>query len=175
MIRTVAALALFALAAVVGHWTVISAAPGFIMTTAMGRLEEQGLPLHAFVLAPRATPQNQVIVRPSPDLAYSLCRFDLSDGPVLIEGEVWTAYASLSVYDAKTDNVFATSLDSARDEPRAVIVAMQGQSAGDRAGERAIVRLTSPQGLALIRRLAPSDALYARAAIAAEGDRCSPL
>ena len=48
-----------------------------------------------------ATPDNQPIVRPSPDLAYSSCPYDLSNGPLLINYvPVVGRYSSLSVFDA---------------------------------------------------------------------------
>ena len=61
-----------------GHAVVLFGAPSFIMGKAMAAMEERDVPTHAFALAKRMTPETQRVVRPSPDLAYSLCLFDFS-------------------------------------------------------------------------------------------------
>jgi uncharacterized membrane protein len=49
------------------------------------------------------------IVRPSPDLLYSLAVFDLSGGPIRITAPVLDSYVSLSLYAGNTDNFFVTN------------------------------------------------------------------
>ena len=60
----------------------------------------QGLPDH----------RSRTVVRPSPDLAYSTCVFDLAGGPVVIDARVPPGrYWSLSVFDRRTDNIFSVN------------------------------------------------------------------
>lgn len=47
------------------------------------------------------------IVRPSPDLLYTVCLFDLGKGPVLLTAPVPDSYVSLSGFASNTDNFFA--------------------------------------------------------------------
>jgi len=47
------------------------------------------------------------IVRPSPDLLYTVCLFDVSRGPVILTAPVQDSYVSLSGFAANTDNFFA--------------------------------------------------------------------
>ena len=52
------------------HFAALYALPGYIMGKARSRFADAGLPVHAWQIAPRVSPQTQSIVRPSPDLAY---------------------------------------------------------------------------------------------------------
>jgi len=73
------------------------------MRVAMRRLGEAG-PVNAFQHAPPTRAERQPVVRPSPDLLYSICVFDLSQGDVLIDvPPIPDHYWSVSVFDARTD------------------------------------------------------------------------
>ncbi|MCI4645561.1 MAG: DUF1254 domain-containing protein, partial [Hyphomonadaceae bacterium] len=80
--------------------------PGLIMSRAMVKMEASGIALHDFTLAPRMTPQTQTVVRPSPDLAYSICLFEF--GADLTELDIriaaYDGMSSVSFFDAKTNN-----------------------------------------------------------------------
>ena len=58
--------------------------PRVLMGLATHRIAK-GAGYNMMFAAPLATDKARAIVRPSPDLAYSTCPFDLSDGPVLVE------------------------------------------------------------------------------------------
>ncbi len=150
-----------------GHAVVLFGAPSFIMGKAMAAMEERDVPTHAFALAERMTPETQRVVRPSPDLAYSLCLFDFSSSdrqPLIVHAEPWSDYSSVSFFDAQTNN-FATLRDSG--EGIDAVLLPPGASAQPN-------DLVSPseKGIILIRRLAPSDAAYREVAGIAAGDRC---
>ena len=52
----------------------------------------------------------RAIVRPSPDLLYAGCAFDLADGPLRIQATVpRDTYWSLSMFAANTDNFFVVN------------------------------------------------------------------
>ncbi len=176
MIRLfVVPVAVFFLAAVASHVVTLSMLPSTIMNKAVDMLADRGLPFHTFMLSPRATPQSQSVVRTSPDVAYSICLFDLADGPVLVEGGAWDSYGSLNVYDGETDNVVA--IDLGPDEPSVtgtVLALARDQDVPVPEGLKLHV-LNHPQGVALIRRLSPTDEYYARAEEAAAGDVCQKL
>jgi uncharacterized membrane protein len=98
-----------------------------------------------------ATPENQPIVRPSPDLAYAACAYDLKDGPVEVTmAPVPGRYSSLSVFDARTDVVFVRNDQQAKEKPFQIVIARDGQPVP--AG-REIVRVDYDRGIALIRLL----------------------
>ncbi|MEQ9505891.1 MAG: DUF1254 domain-containing protein [Hyphomonas sp.] len=158
------------------HFLVLNALPGRIMSTARERIGGQ-VPLHTWQMSDRITPQTQTIVRPSPDLAYAICVIDLSTGPVEISVPTWPEYGSLSVFDANTDNVYAGSLDARLPDAsgaRRILVAMEGQDTYT-SDITEIVTVDSPEALALIRRLAPSQGLYDAAAALVPASTCGPV
>lgn len=163
----------FAVSALVVHVTMLLSLPSSIMSKTRSLLEARGVQVHAWSASPRMTPQTQNFVRPSPDLAYAVCLFDPADGPVQISAPAWDGYASLSVFDHKTNAVFVTSLDANIEEPRRVIIARKDDVlATDEATP--IVRLEQG-GIAIIRRLAPSEDLHnAAQALVAEAT-CAPV
>ena len=62
---------------------VIAYIPYGLMHVAMDRLGQGGI--NSMSYGNLATPERQPVVRPSPDLAYSSCPYDLSKGPVAID------------------------------------------------------------------------------------------
>ena len=58
---------------------------------------------------PKVTAGKLRIVRPSPDLLYSLAVFDLRDGPLRVTAPVPGSYVSLSMYGSNTDNFYVTN------------------------------------------------------------------
>lgn len=99
---------LAALVAALAYVGALWATPHVIMAKAMEKLgagrintmQHQGLP----------NAESRFVVRPSPDLAYSICVFDLAQGPVAIDAFVPPQrYWSLSVFDANTDNIFSVN------------------------------------------------------------------
>ena len=57
--------------------------------------------------APRANADARTVVRPSPDLLYTACVFDLKNGPLHITAPVQDSYVSVSGFAADTSNFFA--------------------------------------------------------------------
>ncbi|MEO1656339.1 MAG: DUF1254 domain-containing protein [Pseudomonadota bacterium] len=167
--------AVFVLVAAVAHALTLSKLPSVIMTRAIDTMAERGVPLHQFVVAPRATPESQSVVRSSPDVAYSVCRFDLSRGPVLVQGAPWDSYGSLNVYDGQTDNVVGFDLGPETPVVTGTVIGLAKHKDHPVPEGMRFQVLSSPKGLALIRRVAPTDAYYAMAEEAAKGDICRPL
>ena len=48
-------------------------------------------------------------MRPSPDLAYSACVYDLSAGPIRVTAAAWDDYMSVSAFAANSDNFFVSN------------------------------------------------------------------
>ncbi|MCG8491192.1 MAG: DUF1254 domain-containing protein [Sneathiellales bacterium] len=110
-------------------WLIVSAITGFtasqimiytfpyvIMEIANKRLfAEQGV--NSIIHAPRVTHASRAVVRPSPDLVYSICGFDLSEGPLEVtvpqtNGNYWSA----SAYASNTDNFWVLNDQSLKKE-----------------------------------------------------------
>ena len=165
--------AVFFLAVGLGHVGTILAAPRVIMHRAMDLMSNRGQAINRFEFGPRTTQNARRVVRPSPDLAYSGCVYDLSGGPVLVSAAPTPGggYVSLSVFDARTDNIAVFDTDQFPQGIRFVL-ARAGQAVP--AGER-VVRTNYDRGVILDRRLAPSAEAFALADKARRSDRCAPL
>jgi uncharacterized membrane protein len=131
-------------------WAAIAYMPYALMNVAMERLGQGGV--NTMSHGNLATPERQPVVRPSPDLAYSSCPYDLSKGPLTIDvTPVPGRYSSLSVFDAATDVIFVRNDVEAGGKPFRIIVAREGQAVP--AGGAEIVRTNHDRGIALIRLL----------------------
>jgi uncharacterized membrane protein len=95
-----------ALVAVLVHLASTWYLPRFIMARAMDGLERQAGGSNTLFQAPLATAASRAIVRPSPDLLYSICVVDVSGGPVRVRALPSQPYSSVSVFAANSDNVF---------------------------------------------------------------------
>jgi len=164
----------FALAAlvtaVVSHIAVVNAAPTMLMGAAMERIGAGAT--NAWAHGARVTETSRGVVRPSPDLAYSACVYDLSRGPVRITAGAWDAYMSLSLYSADSDNYFVLS---DREAPNGIdiVLVQHARDAPDDANQ--VVVSPSRRGVAIVRRLAPSPDRFAAADRARQNDVCARI
>lgn len=150
MRRWLTPLVLFALTAGAAWYATLVAAPFVLMRAAAGKAGP-GLPVNQFRHGPMTTAANQTIVRPSPDLAYSLCVFDVSKGPVLVRVEpVPDRYWSVSVFDARTDVAAVRSDRDTGGKPAMLAILKAGQAASP--GYEP-VRVAYEKGVVLIRIL----------------------
>ncbi len=150
MKRWFGALLAFCLTALTAWYGSIALIPGALMHVAISRLAERG-GTNVMAHGNLSTPAYQPVVRPSPDLAYSTCPFDLSKGAVLVTHvPVAGRYSSLSVFNARTDVVFVRNDVQAVGKAYTVALAREGQAV-PRGIE--VVRLKHDRGIALIRLL----------------------
>ncbi len=157
MHRWLLPLALFALATA-GAWYATLVATPFVLMRAAAAKAGAGLPVNQFRHGPMTTAANQTIVRPSPDLSYSLCVFDVSKGPVLVRVEPVPAhYWSVSVFDARTDVAAVRSDRDTGGKPALLAIVGGGQAAP--AGYQA-VRVGYDRGVVLIRILLADKAEF---------------
>jgi len=158
--------------AAIAYQAVLIAAPRVLMTAALRRVEQLG-GVNALRHPPMATAEARTIVRPSPDLAYSSCVFDLTDGPVAIEvAPVPALYWSLSIFDARTDVAFVRNNRDSAGAPIRVALALEGQDVP--AGIEA-VRVEGARGIALIRVLVESRDRFPTIDRARRASRCQRL
>ncbi len=169
----------FVLVAFTAHKFTLRATPSVIMNKAMQKMQERGVPIHKFVLGERTTPQTQTVVRPSPDLAYSICMYDFtkSKQPLEIKAAYWRDYGSISFFDARTNNFSTVRVGVDGDErPASVLLMAQGiEAPANRPNNEQQIISPTARGLVLIRRLAPSAETYARVQMVSKQDKCQPL
>lgn len=161
-----------AVLAFVAYRSVLVAMPIFLMAKALDRVEALG-GVNVMRHPPIANAEARTIVRPSPDLAYSSCAFDIGNGPLLIEvAPVPARYWSLSVFDARTDAAFVRNNRDSRGRPIRIALARPGQTVP--AGIETM-RLESDRGIALIRILVGDRAAYPAIDRARRASRCVTL
>ncbi|MEM6581313.1 MAG: DUF1254 domain-containing protein [Pseudomonadota bacterium] len=119
---------------------------------------------------PDATARN--VVRPSPDLLYAICVYDLSEGPIAIEALVPARYWSMQFYQMNTDNFAA--ITNQRDEQALVDSVLQvtliGSADSAEAYEGEVIQSPSDRGVMLLRASAIGD--YSESLEALESSRC---
>ncbi|MDO9369338.1 MAG: DUF1254 domain-containing protein [Sphingopyxis sp.] len=127
----------------------IRAIPYGLMNIAIDRLGQGGT--NSMSYGNLATPERQPVVRPSPDLAYSSCPYNISEGPIEIDvAPVPGRYMSLSIFDAATDVIFVRNDVQAGGKRFRIIVARDGQAVPK---GTEVVRTNHDHGIALIRLL----------------------
>ena len=170
MMRYLGPLAVLFVTALAAHWATLAYAPSLIMDRTLSTLENRGIAEHAFTTPQRITPQTQAVVRSSPDLFYSLCRYDfdeVSGGLVRIKMAEWSGYQSLSFFDAQTNN-FATL----RRTGTSAETFLASPTFDNRTDHPSI---PTTRGVILIRRLAPTQDLFDQAMEVAKEDKCEAL
>ncbi|WP_422006664.1 DUF1254 domain-containing protein [Pyruvatibacter mobilis] len=95
-------------AAIIVHILTVLLLPPAIMSMAMIRMADAGADA-GVVHAPPPDARARTVVRPSPDLAYSICLFDLTKGPLLVKATVPDTYWSVSAFAHNTDNFFVVN------------------------------------------------------------------
>ncbi|WP_373077329.1 DUF1254 domain-containing protein [Zhongshania sp.] len=126
-------------------------------------------------IKPRADETSREIVRPSPDLFYGSCIYNLAEGPLLIEAKVPERYWSMQFYQMNTDNY--AGMSNRRDEHYRigtlvrVILIGPGSNPKDYSGE--VIQSPSQRGIVLLRASGIGEPSGAIAAL--EQSRCGPV
>jgi uncharacterized membrane protein len=147
------------LLALVVHLATVILLPGFIMNRTLAALTRSG-GYNMLHHQARATSESHGVVRPSPDLLYSTCPYDLSHGPLLVRARVPTGtYWSVSAFDANTDNFFVRNDLQARNGEVAFII-FPPPYPDDRPYPHDVQQVWSPtlRGLVLFRTLINNEA-----------------
>ncbi|HEY2069802.1 MAG TPA: DUF1254 domain-containing protein [Rhizomicrobium sp.] len=140
--------------------------PHYVMNRALAQMGAPNTIHHGT----RATAEKHGVVRPSPDLLYSVCPFDLRDGPLLIGAPVPVGtYWSVSLFDDRTNNFFVENDSAVKGTFEIVIVHGDGPAekellsfpGGELKGSNGrvikILRAPSERGLAVFRTLVSDE------------------
>lgn len=160
-----------AIAAVV-HVCLVIATPRFIMERAMTRIAQGGVNTIAHTRRPTAASRG--IVRPSPDLLYSTCVFDLdaAGGALRVHASgMPDTYWSVSAFDDDTNNFFVENDRQARGAVDFVITA-PGHFVDT---SLPVVTAPSVRGLVLFRTLINDETRLAEIDRARRGAACEPF
>ena len=144
------------LIAMMVHLGSIYLLPRVVMMRALDRLGA----VNTMHVGRRPTAASRAIVRPSPDILYASCPYDLSKGPLRVTAPViHSSYWSVSAFDANTDNYFVENDSQTPANTIELVVIKHGQAWPklDAAIERVILFSPSEKGLILIRAVIDDD------------------
>jgi len=160
------------LAAII-HWFVVTEAPSVMMWRAMAKVGGRANWINH---GERATEASHAIVKPSPDLLYSTCVFDVSRRPLkIVTGAPADTYWSVALYSDTTDNFFVLNGTKAQGQPATVVLLGPGQSAPvDTAGTITVTAPTT-RGLVIFRTLVDDDNRFAEIDQARRAANCQTL
>jgi uncharacterized membrane protein len=113
-------------------------------------------PSNQWVFAPPATHERRTIVRPSPDLLYSLCCYDISRYPLRLTAVISDNYWSISGFAMNTDNFFAINDRQAKSDPIEVVLVPKGMTYEDSTGKAYVIVAPTDTGIILIRTVITS-------------------
>jgi uncharacterized membrane protein len=158
MIRLFSWLAYILVVAAGVHVLAVQMLPSFIMGRVLNVIGNDATGRITFSDRPDETARR--VVRPSPDLLYSVCVFDVSKNPLKITtGAPADTYWSVSFFADNTDNFFVLNDKQAQGAPTTIILIGQGQKVPPQAeGAATVISAPSSRGLVLFRTLINDEA-----------------
>lgn len=123
--------------------------------------------LNRLVVATVPDETSRSVVRPSPDLLYASCLYNLQNGPLIIEAPVPEQYWSMQFYQMNTDN-YAGITNQRGERHRAGTVARVTLISADQSAEGYegdIIRSPTLRGIVLLRVSAIGDRSQQQAAL----------
>lgn len=148
LLRTVVTLLL----AAVFHVLTVVVFPRAVMVALAWKAKDQNLSNNVFYHQPRVTADARTVVRPSPDLLYSACAYDVSKAPLRISASVPDTYWSLSFFASNTDNFFVINDQEVKANQADILLVGPGMSYKN-PGNAQVVMSPSDRGVAIIRIL----------------------
>jgi uncharacterized membrane protein len=162
------------LVAAVVHGASVFYLPRFVMLRTMAGITKLA-GINTIMHAPPATSRSRGVVRPSPDLLYSICVYDLSaaDGAVRVSThDMPETYWSVSVFDADTNNFYVLNDRQAKTGAADFILMPRGKSA--EASRLPVVAAPTNRGIVLLRTLVNDETHIAGIDAARHNAACEP-
>ncbi|MBW1880104.1 MAG: DUF1254 domain-containing protein [Deltaproteobacteria bacterium] len=136
-------------ASVLVHLCTVMAVPYAVMLLLKVDTEAEPNRVHH---GPLVTAETRDVVRPSPDLLYSACPFDLSDGPLQVTARVPDSYFSISAFADDTDNFFVLNDQQIETVNVAIVLVTKDQDYTAKPAERVVIA-PSVEGVVIFRML----------------------
>lgn len=118
--------------AILVHLLAVWAAPRAIMQVLLNGRVAQTMNMHnQAAYPPPVDASSRNVVMPSPDLLYSVCAFDVRQGPVRITAHPQLqSYWSIALYAANSDNFFVVNDRQAANQPINLWLVSEGANPG---------------------------------------------
>ena len=143
--------------------------------TAVGRFGDD----NQFHILPRVEPGTEALPYLDPTMAYAVCRYSLSKGPIRMRATLPDTFWSLALFDRRGRNIYSLNDRSAEESVLDLVVATPVQNAEVKETPRAslesaiIIESPATSGFALLRVFVSDPTLAEPAAAALRGAQCS--
>ena len=155
----------------VAHVASVMATPHIIMHMTMRGIGRGGV--NTMMFGKRPTSASRGVVRPSPDLLYASCVYDLSKGPVRVTASgMPDTYWSVSLFDADTNNFYVLNDRQAKTGAVDFTIVPPDQ---DKQPLGTVVRSPTRRGLVLFRTLIDDEKRVAEIDRARRSAACALL
>jgi uncharacterized membrane protein len=149
-------LAAIAILSLVVHLLVVASIPYMVMITSFSKSKQSGITPNKIIHEPPITSDFRKVVMPSPDLLYSACIYDLSEGALLIKAVVpEDTYWSVSFYASNTDNYFVIN-DRSVEKREVKLLLVSGEKHPEIEGAKLVISPTE-KGIVIFRIFIPSE------------------
>ncbi len=157
-----------------GQYALALVLPNLVMETVYA-LRGKSIGYNQFVVNRIPDEASRSIVRPSPDLLYAACLYDLKDGPLAIETPIPERYWSLQFYQMNTDNYAGVTNQRAEkyrvgSTMKMTLISRDDDPANYRG---TVIQSPTERGIALLRASAIGDRSAQQAAL--DASRCGPI
>jgi uncharacterized membrane protein len=161
------------LVAVLVHGASVFFLPRLVMIRTMAGITNPA-GVNTIVHAPRPSWRSRGVVRPSPDLLYSICVYDsAANGAVRVSAhDAPATYWSVSVFDADTNNFHALNDRQAKTGTVDFVLVAPGTSVA--AGRLPVVAAPTNRGIVLFRTLVNDETHIAEIDAARHYAACEP-
>lgn len=160
--------------AVIVHLIVVKIQPNIIMGAVTKKLEKVYKGTNRLIYAPPTTDKSRNVVRPSPDLLYSACVYDVSKSPLRITAKVPDTYWSISFYESNTDNFFVKNDRQVKSRDVSFILVGKGGKVTD-AGDAEVIEAPTDKGFFIIRMLVKDEAKISDLKEVQRQATCNPI
>jgi uncharacterized membrane protein len=160
--------------AVVVHIATLLALPRLIMMRTMSTITRL-VAANTMLYPPRPTARSRGVVRPSPDLLYSICIYDLTAVNVALRvstHDMPDTYWSVSIFDANTDNFYALNDRQAGNGAADFLLVAPGASPSN--DRLPVVTAQTSRGIVLFRTLIDHEDRLAEIDAGRRNADCSP-
>jgi uncharacterized membrane protein len=141
--------------AVIIHFVTLTAVPVIIMNAAMAKYQ-----VNKLMMGSKTTAENRLVVRPCPDLVYSIVAYNVSKEPLLFTALVpQDIYWSVSLYAQDTDNYFVINDQQIKSNPYSLLLVRQGMKYENPTNAQ-VVMSPNDRGILLVRHVLVSDDKY---------------
>jgi uncharacterized membrane protein len=155
------------------HVALLGLAPNLIMAKVMDKLTGDNA-LNQLHHSPRIDATHRVVVSPSPDLSYSICVYDLSNGPLQLQVPNPGQYVSVAIYGDNTDNFYVKNDKTMPKVGLNILLTTDALTVPELKPGQQLVTSPSAKGLILIRRIFGTTEEWQQADIQRRDASCTP-